>query len=75
VTERRDYRVESRGDGQWYVFLGLDHRVAGPFPQREEALADARDRALHAGGPATVEGEDVIVQEQYGGAPGPTGER
>ena len=68
MTERKDYRVDrSPQDGQWYVFVGGDERAAGPFARREEALADARDRAGHVDGPATVEGEDVGVQEDYQG--------
>jgi hypothetical protein len=67
MTAVSDYTVGTvPDDGQWYVFCG-GRRIAGPFAQRDEALADARDRAAHADGPATVEGEDVKVQVEYGG--------
>ena len=67
MAERKDYRADrSPQDGQWYVFAGSNERVAGPFPRREEALADARDRAGHNDGPSSVEGEDIATQADYG---------
>ena len=64
----KDYTVETvPEDGQWYVFCD-GARVVGPFARRDEALADARDRALNADGPSRVEGEDVKVQAEYGGS-------
>ncbi len=53
--------------GQWWVVDAHGVRVAGPFAERAAALADARDRALDAEGPSSAEGEDVKVQQQYGG--------
>ena len=67
MNEPKVYRLDTGRDGQWYVVSGSGERVAGPFPHRDEALADARDRASNADGPALVEGENVAVQEQYGG--------
>jgi len=58
----KDYTVgKLPEDGQWYVFRD-GARAAGPFAQRDEALADGRDRALHTDGPASVEGVDVKVK-------------
>ena len=62
ATAAKDYTVGKQPeDGQWYVFRD-GARAAGPFALRDEALGDARDRAVHTDGPASVEGEDVRVQ-------------
>jgi hypothetical protein len=74
MTKRKDYTIETASDRQWYVWCA-GQQVAGPFPRREEAAADARDRALQAEGPSTVDGEDVAVQADYGGSPGAARER
>jgi hypothetical protein len=70
MAERKDYTTETASDRQWYVWCA-GQRVAGPFARREDAAADARDRALQADGPATVDGEDVAVQAEYGRSSGP----
>jgi hypothetical protein len=67
MTAASDYTVGQVPEGgEWYVFRN-GVRASGPFAKRDQAVADARDRAAQADGPATVEGEDVKVQVEYGG--------